>query len=138
MDNLFPSINTSNIYDYQEYYLIKEHSVYKLLIGNLKNAIFIKCKHYYKIFGLKEISNLFQKSFDSLSAAYQKLENLFEEEKIIIKNILPYKKMKLILNIDEEEVFELTLNEIVIIKIIYNKTQSHLTNIINNNDIHHP
>jgi len=110
MDNLFPSINTSNIYDYQEYYLIKEHSVYKLLIGNLKNAIFIKCKHYYKIFGLKEISNLFQKSFDSLSAAYQKLENLFEEEKIIIKNILPYKKIKLILNIDEEEVFELTLN----------------------------
>ena len=45
-----------------------------------------------------------------MSAAYQKLENLFEEEKIIIKNILPYKKIKLILNIDEEEVFELTLN----------------------------
>ena len=110
MDNLFPSINISNIYDYQEYYLIKEKSVYKLLIGNLKNSIFIKCKHYYKIFGLKEISNLFQTSFNSLSESYQKLKNLFEEEKIIIKNILPYKEMKLILNIDKEGVFELTLN----------------------------
>ena len=110
MDNLFPSINISNIYDYQEYYLIKEKSVYKLLIGNLKNSIFIKCKHYYKIFGLKEISNLFQTSFNSLNESYQKLKNLFEEEKIIIKNILPYKEMKLILNIDKEEVFELTLN----------------------------
>ena len=110
MDNLFPSINISNIYDYQEYYLIKEKSVYKLLIGNLKNSIFIKCKHYYKIFGLKEISNLFQISFNSLDESYQKLKNLFEEEKIIIKNILPYKEMKLILNIDKEEVFELTLN----------------------------
>ena len=110
MDNLFPSINISNIYDYQEYYLINEKSVYKLLIGNLKNSIFIKCKHYYKIFGLKEISNLFQISFNSLSESYQKLKNLFEEEKIIIKNILPYKEMKLILNIYKEEVFELTLN----------------------------
>ena len=110
MDNLFSSINISNIYDYQEYYLIKEKSVYKLLIGNLKNSIFIKCKYYYKIFGLKEISNLFQKPFNSLSESYQKLKNLFEEEKIIIKNILPYKEMKLILKVDKEEVFELTLN----------------------------
>ena len=110
MENIFPSINISNIYDYQEYYLIKEQSVYKLLIGSLKNAIFIKSKNYYKIFGLNEISNLFQQSFNSLNDSYQKLKNLFEEEKIIIKNILPYKEMKLILKIDKEEVFELALN----------------------------
>ena len=46
MENLFPSLNVSSIYDYQEYYLIREQSVYKLLIGNLEKAIFIKCKYY--------------------------------------------------------------------------------------------
>ena len=118
MENLLPSINVSNIYDYQEYYLIREQSVYKLLIGNLINAIFVKCKNYYKIFDLKEISILFQMSINLLSGAYQKLKNLFEEEKISIKNILPYKEMNLILKRDKEKNLEITLN--------YNSNNNHI------------
>ena len=110
MENFFPSLNLSSIYDYQEYYLIREQSVYKLLIGNLENSIFIKCKYYYKIFNLKEISILFQMPINSLSESYQKLKNLFEEEKISIKNIIPYKEMSLILKRDKEKNLELTLN----------------------------
>ena len=110
MENFFPSLNLSSIYDYQEYYLIREQSVYKLLIGNLEKAIFIKCKYYYKIFDLKEISILFQMPINSLSESYQKLKNLFEEEKISIKNIIPYKEMSLILKRDKEKNLELTLN----------------------------
>ena len=110
MENFFPSLNLSSIYDYQEYYLIREQSVYKLLIGNLENSIFIKCKYYYKIFNLKEISIMFQMPINSLSESYQKLKNLFEEEKISIKNIIPYKEMSLILKRDKEKNLELTLN----------------------------
>ena len=118
MENLFPSINVSNIYDYQEYYLIREQSVYKLLIGNLNNEIFVKCKNYYKIFDLKEISILFQMPINSLSESYQKLKSLFEEEKISIKNILPYKEMNLILKRDKEKNLEITLN--------YNSNNNHI------------
>mgnify|MGYP003571383125 CR=1 FL=1 len=118
MENLLPLINVSNIYDYQEYYLIREQSIYKLLIGNLINAIFVKCKNYYKIFDLKEISILFQMPINSLSGPYQKLKNLFEEEKISIKNVLPYKEMNLILKRDKEKNLEITLN--------YNSNNNHI------------
>ena len=47
---------------------------------------------------------------NSLSESYQKLKNLFEEEKISIKNIIPYKEMSLILKRDKEKNLELTLN----------------------------
>jgi len=140
MENLFPSINTSNIYDYQEYYLIREQSVYKILIGNLDNRIFIKCKQYCKIFDLKEISNLFQMSFNSVSESYKKLKYLFEEEKIIIKNIMPYKEMKLILNIDKENALQLTLtyNSNNTNNIIFNEIKElkkEINNLKNSNNL---
>ena len=45
MEELYNSIKIENIIDYQEYYLIKENKVYKLITGKIKNKILIKSKN---------------------------------------------------------------------------------------------
>ena len=45
MEELYNSIKLENIIDYQEYYLIKENKVYKLITGKIKNKILIKSKN---------------------------------------------------------------------------------------------
>ena len=96
---------------YQEYYLIKENRIYKIIIGNNADNIFIKCNNYMIHFNQKEISILTKIKFSNIDKAYEFLINLFEENKVYINNIkvnktfqlilINKKEMEIILNYDE-------------------------------------
>ena len=47
-----------NLYNCQEYYLIKENAVYKFLIEKNNEQIFIKCKNYLLSLSFKDLSIL--------------------------------------------------------------------------------
>ena len=72
------SILFKNIYEYDEYYLIKDKSIYKIIIGKLKNNIFIKSKSYITIFNEKDLSILLNIEFHSIYKAYEYLKNIIK------------------------------------------------------------
>ena len=41
---------TEDIIDYQEYFLLKDNIINKIIIGKNKKEIFIKCKNYIVFF----------------------------------------------------------------------------------------
>ena len=47
-----------NLFDYEEYYLIKEKIGYKFIIGKRSDNIIIKCKNYELIFNNNDLSIL--------------------------------------------------------------------------------
>ena len=99
----------SNIIDYQEYYFLKENNIYKIILTKNEKDIFIKIKNYMISFNQIQLSRLLKIEFNSINEAYQFLLNKFEENKIIIKNIILNKEMKIkIINENEKEI-ELTL-----------------------------
>jgi len=94
-------------YNYQEYYLIKENIVYKLVIEKNDKEIYIKYKNYLISFNHNDLSILTKKEFYSINKAYEFIFNIFEENKIIIKNIILNKELKLLINNERE--IEITL-----------------------------
>ena len=85
--NLYQKINIyqENLNSYfQEYYLIKENSIFKMKIGKKKTEIFIKCKNYSISFNKEELSLLIKMSFNSINEVYEFIINIFEKNKVII------------------------------------------------------
>jgi len=87
-----------HLYNYQEYYLIKENIVYKFFIEKNDNEIIIKSKNYLISFNHNDLSLLTEKEFNSINKAYEFIFNIFEENKIIIKNIIINKEIILLIN----------------------------------------
>ena len=126
--NKFSSRNSLafiNIIDYQEYYLIKENIIYKVLIGKNENQILIKCKDYMIDLTENDVSILIQEEMKSLDKAYEFIINIFEENKVIIKHIIIYKELKLsIINKEKQKEIELRLSYNI------NKNQNFIFNEI--------
>ena len=100
-----------NLYNCQEYYLIKENAVYKFLIEKNNEEIFIKCKNYLISLSYKDLSILTNIKFNSINKAYEFIFNYFEENKIIIKNIKINKEIILLIKNNEKEIeFSLKYN----------------------------
>ena len=117
----FSEIEQSNI-DYQEYYLIKENIIYKIVLFKNENTIIIKCKNYMISFNHHDLSILTNHKYISIDKAYDFILNLFEENKVLIKNIKIGSLIQL--KIIQEKIFELSL--------IYDKKNSSLIfNILN-------
>ena len=76
-----------NIIDYQDFYLIKENKIYRIIIGKNKDEVIIKYNNYLIILNLAEISILVKTEFNTIYLAYEFLIKLFEENKIIISEI---------------------------------------------------
>ena len=108
---------------YQEYYLLKENIVYKIIINKDNKEIYIKCNNYYISLNTNDLLILTKINFDSINKAYEFILNNFEENKVIFENIIIKKEIKLLIKNDEIEI-ELVLK--------YNK----LNNIISNNSIY--
>ena len=119
-NNLF-----NNIIEYEEYFLIKDNNIYKIYILKLKNEIIIKCKDYQISLNINNLSILTKSIFNNIDDIYQFIINIFEQNKVKIKDIISYKSIKLILkiNIDNME------KEIEII-LYYNKENKYLNNNI--------
>ena len=100
------------LYEYQEYYLIKGNNAFKIKIEKTDNNILIKCKNYEIQFNNYDLSFLTKMEFHSIDQSYNYIVKIFEECKVIIKDILYNQTMKLILKIiinNKEKDIELVL-----------------------------
>ena len=100
--------NTNYNY-YQDYYLMKENIIYKIIIEKDDEDMFIKCKNYLISINQNDLSLLTKIQFNSLNKAYEFIYNLFEENKVIIKNVLINEKIGLLLKINTEKEIVLIL-----------------------------
>jgi len=100
-----------NLTNYQEYYLIKENIIYKIAIEKNDEEIFIKCKNYLISFNHKDLSLLTKEKFNTINKAYEFIFNIFEENKIIIKNIIINKEIILLINNERETKITLKYNK---------------------------
>ena len=114
-------INTNNIYQekkyftyYQEYYLINENIVYKIIIDKNNEEVFIKCKNYSISLNNKNLSSLIKMKINSTTKAYEFIFNMFEENKVAFKNIIINKEIIFLLKNNEREI-ELVLKKKLII-----------------------
>ena len=118
-----------NLFDYEEYYLIKEKAAYKFIIGKRSNDIIIKCKNYELTFNNNDLSILIKSYIKTIDEAFLFIINIFEENKVIIKDIVINKTITLLFNIyiyNKQNDIEMIL--------LYNKTNKDLIiNEINNN-----
>ena len=133
----------SNSFEYNEYFLLKENNIFRIIIRKLNNEILVKSKNYEIIFNLNKLIKLTNLKFSSLEEAYELLMNIFEENKVILKEIIIYKSLKLSLNIDNNKDIEINLiynkqNKNSLIKELYdnyNEIKIKLNHLINENQI---
>ena len=94
-----------SIIECEEFFLIKENSVYKIIIANRKSEILIKCKNYEIHLNNNDFSILMKTKFNSLNELYIFIINRFEQSNVIIKDIIINQYIKLILKtiIDNKE-----------------------------------
>ena len=126
--DLLNTYKSTEIY-YQEYFLMKDNNIYKITIKNIDNEIIIRCKNYQIILNIIDISSLTKIKFDKIIKAYEYITNIFEENKVIIKDIIPNKMMNLLFKIKNELEIDIIL--------FYNKANDFIFNEINklNKDI---
>ena len=98
------------IIDKREYILIKNNLKFYILIIKLKINILIKCTNYQINLNLINFSKLFNINFDSLDDIFNYINNSFNEGKIIIKEIVKYKFIKLLLKDKIENEIDLIYN----------------------------
>ena len=91
------SQSLSVITDCQEFFLIYEDIIYKIIIAKSVYEIFIKCKNYLFTFNQEDLSILSNKKFYSTDEAYDFIINIFEQNKVLIKTIIIYKEIKLLM-----------------------------------------
>jgi hypothetical protein len=76
-----------NLIEYEEYFLIKENNVFKFIIEKEYNNIIIKCQNYEKHININDLSILNKSLFKNIDDAYEYINNLFENNKVNIKDI---------------------------------------------------
>ena len=117
------------ILDYQEYYLSKESNIYKVIIYKRNKDIIIKCKNYQLSIDINNLQELTRSYFNNIDEAFDFISELFEENKVSIKQIMIKRELKLKFPIyvyNKEKEFEFIL--------VYNKDNTdlivkHLNNI---------
>ena len=114
----------SLLIDTQEYFLVNDDIIYKIVIGKNNFEIFIKNKNYMFTFNENDLSILTKEKFNSIDEAYDFIIDLFEENKVIISNITIKKEIKLIMKMELEKEIKLTLK--------YNKENNKISE--NNNE----
>ena len=119
-------------YEYQEYFLIKESVIYKIIIEKFEDNIIMKCKNYMTTFNLNDLL-IKEMTFNSIDEIYECITNIFDENKVEIKNIIKKKEIKLLFRINEKKEMEVGLlfhknNEKFIINEI-NKLKNDIYNL---------
>ena len=66
-----------NMIDYQEYFLLNDNIINKIIIGQNKKEIFIKCKNYMISFNQIEFSTLIKAQVNSLDETFKYIMNVF-------------------------------------------------------------
>ena len=85
----------NKIFDFQDYYLIKENSVFKIVIIKLEKILLIKCRNYQIQLNIDNLSELIIiNKFNSIEEGYKYINDIFEENRIKIKNITKFNLSK--------------------------------------------
>ena len=71
-----------NLFDYEEYYLIKEKVGYKFIIAKQSNDIIIKCKNYELTLNNNDLTLLTKSVLNTIDDAYLFIINIFEKIKL--------------------------------------------------------
>ena len=103
----------NNLYeDYQEYFIIKDKKnlkIFKIIILKTKENIIIKCRKYEIQLNMFDFANLTKSSFDLIEKAYDFIIDLFEENKVIVKDMSTNDNIKLIFKVNKKKEFEIIL-----------------------------
>ena len=88
-------INNKNDYnmnclDYQNYYLIKDNSVYKFRVEKRNEEVAIICSNYEFVFNNNILQIFTHKISNDIDDEYEYIKILFEQNKISIKKIIHY------------------------------------------------
>ena len=107
------SIETSGtLLNYDEFYLPdKNNIIYKIILIQKEQGIIIKSKKYSLSFNHKEIKSQMNQAFNTNEELYNFILDLFENNKIFIKDILIAKEMQLEYNDIEKIIFVLKYNK---------------------------
>ena len=120
------SKSLKNLIEFQDYYLIKDSKVHKILIGKRKSDLLFKCQKYELRLKNIDLAKLTKYKYNNIDEAYKYIVNLFEQNKIIINEITVNKSIKLKL--------ELNISKDIEIILLYNKENKDLViNELNNN-----
>ena len=82
-----PSISLKNIIKYDEFYLQKEDTIYKIIIGKFEQNILLKCKKYELLLNHNDFFQLAHIKLDSLEDFCKLLIDSFDQNKIKIEDI---------------------------------------------------
>ena len=99
--------------EYQEFYLLNENKIFKVIIGQKVDGIIIKSINYVMSFKANDLSSLIDCELKSTKEAYNYIIDIFKKDKVTMGNIIPNETMKILIkinNIDKEEDVELNLN----------------------------
>ena len=99
--------------EYQEFYLLNENKIFKVIIGQKVDGIIIKSINYVMSFKASDLSSLIDCELKSTEEAYSYIIDIFKKDKVTIGSIIPNESMKIFMkieNIDKEEDLELNLN----------------------------
>ena len=81
----------NKIFDFQDYYLIKENSIFKIVIIKMEKLLLIKCRNYQIHLNIDDLSELIMiKKFNSIEEGYKYINDIFEENRIKIKNVTKF------------------------------------------------
>ena len=127
------NLNENNIFEdllrYEEYYLIKENFGYKFIIGKNSSDIIIKCKNYLITFNNNDLSLLTKLELETIDEAFFFIIKIFEENRVIIKDIDINKTITLLLNIYIHN----KPTEIEVLLLYKNNNKDLIINELNNN-----
>ena len=96
-------------FKYQEFYLLKDNNIYKILLMKNISKISISSGNYSCNYNSKGISSLFINKFSSLNEAYNFLIDLFEDNNVKINNKIKYKEITLNFTLNNEKSVEIKL-----------------------------
>ena len=94
--------------EYQEFFLMKENSIIKIVVGKYENEILIKVKNNIAIYKLYELSKIVKPEFNTIDKSYENLIDLFEQSKMTI-NYISHKDIILRLKKDDKTELEFKL-----------------------------
>ena len=89
--------------EYEEYYVLKDNKAYKIIIGKINNEIIIKYKKYEMKINNVRIPLFRESGVNSIDEGYEYLINIFEQNNVIIKDIVINKTFKLILKMKKKK-----------------------------------
>ena len=94
--------NEESVLEDKKYELVKDDKLYEINICKMKDKIYLKHFYYEIKLNAEELSQIFKIILSSIDEAYKYITNIFNKNKVKIKEILNEDKIKLIINIYDE------------------------------------